>query len=74
VAVYRVGQRGATVFAPDGRVVATLEPGLVVVEGVLSAGDSLASALHAAATRPPLPDPPAGYHDKIVRPGRGPTA
>ena len=68
---YRVGQEGASVFDADGRLLARLGPGAVVVPGTLAA---------TVGPRPPgaADDEPATvaprYADKVIRPQRGPAA
>jgi hypothetical protein len=61
---YRVGAAGATVFDADGRQVATLAPGTVVVEGTLDARASLAAQHHANVDAKRR----KGYADKRLRP------
>lgn len=53
---YRVGAAGATVFDSEGRAIRRLQPGWVVVEGVVETEGSLAQQLQ------------AGYADKKLRP------
>jgi len=67
VTTYRVGERGATVFDAQGRLLMYLRPGAVVVPGTDS--DTLAA-------RTPEQEYPTrrGYDDKVVRPEQGPTS
>jgi hypothetical protein len=43
MATYRVGEAGATVFNSEGRAIARLKPGYIVVEGTLESAKSLAA-------------------------------
>jgi hypothetical protein len=64
-----VSEQGATAFDAEGRVVAVLAPGAVVVEGTIEAGGSMAHQYHR------LHSPRrATYDDKVVRPVRGPRS
>jgi hypothetical protein len=57
VTTYRVGEAGATVFDADGKPVARLRPGYVVVEGTIDTA------------RAPEPSKRLGrYSDKKIRP------
>lgn len=48
---YRVGAAGATVFDAEGRVVARLLPGTIVVEGTIEAANTPAANRDAARAR-----------------------
>jgi hypothetical protein len=68
MAVYRVGDDGASVFDEHGRLVARLRPGAAVVPG---------TAEQTIAERTPeqaYPTVHPSYADKVIRPERGPTA
>lgn len=64
---YRVGERGATVFDAEGRLLAVLRPGAVVVPGTTD---------ETLAERTPDQEYPTrkGYDDKVIRPERGPAS
>lgn len=58
---YRVGAAGATVFDKDGKPIAKLRPGHVVVEGFVETPGSLADQHRKAKQQ-------RGYADKKLRP------
>lgn len=63
---YRVGEAGATVFNEDGKPIARLRPGYVVVEGTQVTGDiypKLPAEYHQEQAKRV-----GRYHDKKIRP------
>lgn len=61
MATYRVGDAGATVFDKDGKAIAKLRPGHVVVEGFIDTPGSLADQYRKLKQQ-------RGYADKVIRP------
>lgn len=68
MSTYRVGAAGATVFNTEGKAIATLRPGYVVVEGLLKDPGSLADQHQRMIDRPAMRKRQRGYSDKKVRP------
>lgn len=69
---YRVGDDGASVFDADGRLLARLTPGTVVVPGTIEATVEPRTAEQEGSQEHPTRR--RGYDDKMIRPDRGPTA
>jgi hypothetical protein len=65
MAKYTVGEEGATVFTADGRLIAELKPGTVVVPGTIPETTEPRTAGQEHPTR-------RGYDDKLIRPEHGP--
>lgn len=61
MSTYRVGAAGATVFDKDGKPIAKLRPGHVVVEGFIDTPGSLADQHRKAKQQ-------RGYADKAIHP------
>lgn len=61
MSTYRVGDAGATVFDKDGKAIAKLRPGHVVVEGFIDTPGSLADQHRKAKQQ-------RGYETAVIRP------